>query len=66
MSVCHEPAGHTIFQQASPTFKKRFMYMSGIIDEDEFDRVPRIDHLGLAESFPHGQVSKPTSSAYQS
>jgi dienelactone hydrolase len=37
MSVCHEPGGHTIFQEASPTFKKRFMYMSGIIDEDEFD-----------------------------
>jgi dienelactone hydrolase len=38
MSVCHEPAGETIFQQASPTFKKRFMYMSGITDEAEFDR----------------------------
>jgi dipeptidyl aminopeptidase/acylaminoacyl peptidase len=38
MSVCHEPGCHTIFQEASPTFKKRFMYMSGIIDEDEFDR----------------------------
>jgi pimeloyl-ACP methyl ester carboxylesterase len=37
MSVCHEPGGHTIFQEASPTFKKRFMYMSGITDEDEFD-----------------------------
>ncbi len=37
-SVCHEPAGETLFQQASPTFKKRFMYMSGIIDEAEFDR----------------------------
>ena len=37
MSVCHEPGCHTIFQEASPTFKKRFMYMSGIIDEDEFD-----------------------------
>jgi len=36
-SVCHEPAGETIFQQASPTFKKRFMFMSGITDEDEFD-----------------------------
>ena len=36
-SVCHEPAGETIFQQASPTFKKRFMYMSGITDENEFD-----------------------------
>jgi dienelactone hydrolase len=38
MSVCHEPGGETIFQQASPTFKKRFMYMSGITDEDAFDR----------------------------
>ncbi len=38
MSVCHEPGCHTIFQEASPTFKKRFMYMSGITDEDEFDR----------------------------
>jgi dienelactone hydrolase len=37
MSVCHEPAGETIFQEASPTFKKRFMYMSGITDEAEFD-----------------------------
>jgi dienelactone hydrolase len=36
-SVCHEPGCHTIFQEASPTFKKRFMYMSGITDEDEFD-----------------------------
>jgi len=38
MSVCHEPGCHTIFQEASPTFKKRFMYMSGITDEDEFDQ----------------------------
>ena len=38
MSVCHEPGCHTIFQEASPTFKKRFMYMSGITAEDEFDR----------------------------
>jgi dienelactone hydrolase len=38
MSVCHEPSGETIFQQASPTFKKRFMYMSGITDEAEFDK----------------------------
>jgi len=37
ISVCHEPGGETIFQQASPTFKKRFMYMSGITDEAEFD-----------------------------
>src|SRR3984893_12734251 len=37
MSVCHEPGCHTIFQEASPTFKKRFMYMSGMTDEAEFD-----------------------------
>lgn len=37
MSVCHEPGGETIFEQACPTFKKRFMYMSGITDEAEFD-----------------------------
>ncbi|MDC7789806.1 alpha/beta hydrolase [Rhodoplanes sp. TEM] len=37
MSVCHEPGGETIFQQACPTFKTRFMYMSGISDEAEFD-----------------------------
>ena len=37
-SVCHEPGCHTIFQEASPTFKKRFMYMSGIVDEAEFDK----------------------------
>lgn len=36
-SVCHEPGCETIFQHASPTFKKRFMYMSGITNEDEFD-----------------------------
>ena len=36
--VCHEPGCHTIFQEASPTFKKRFMYMSGIVDEAEFDK----------------------------
>lgn len=36
-SVCHEPGFHTIFEEASPTFKIRFMYMSGISDEREFD-----------------------------
>jgi dienelactone hydrolase len=36
--VCHEPGFHTIFQEASPTFKMRFMYMSGYTDEAAFDR----------------------------
>ena len=41
ISVCHEPGCHTIFEEASPTFKKRFMYMSGITDEAEFDKMRR-------------------------
>ena len=36
-ATCLEPGCHTIFQEASPTFKKRFMYMSGILDETVFD-----------------------------
>jgi dienelactone hydrolase len=51
MSVCHEPGCHTIFQEASPTFKKRFMYMSGITDEEEFDAFRRtITWEGHAEN----------------
>lgn len=29
----------TIFNQAQPTFKRRYMYMAGITDEDEFDKM---------------------------
>ena len=36
--VCHEPGGHTIFEQASPTYKARYMWMADIDDEDAFDR----------------------------
>ena len=36
-ACCYEPGGETIFNRASPTFKKRFMFMSGITDEAEFD-----------------------------
>ena len=36
--TCLEPGCHTIFEEASPTFKKRFMWMAGYTDEDEFDR----------------------------
>lgn len=35
--VCHEPGFHSIFEEASPTFKMRFMYMSGFTDEAAFD-----------------------------
>jgi dienelactone hydrolase len=40
-AVCHEPGFHTIFEEASPTFKQRFMYMSGITDEVKFDALRR-------------------------
>jgi dienelactone hydrolase len=32
-----EPGCHTIFEEASPTFKQRFMYMAGIADEAAFN-----------------------------
>lgn len=34
---CHEPGMHTIFEEASPTFKNRFMFMAGYEDEAAFD-----------------------------
>ena len=36
-STIYEPGGKTIFGEASPTFKKRFMFMSGYTDEAKFD-----------------------------
>lgn len=36
---CHEPGCQTIFEEASPSYKKRFMWMSNIENEDEFDRM---------------------------
>ncbi len=33
-----EPGCHSIFEEASPSYKKRFMYMAGFTDEAEFDR----------------------------
>lgn len=36
--VCHEPGCYTIFNMASPTFKARFMFMSGYDDEAKFDQ----------------------------
>ena len=38
---CHEPALHTLFEEASPTFKNRFMFMAGFDDEVEFDAFAR-------------------------
>jgi pimeloyl-ACP methyl ester carboxylesterase len=36
--LCQEPGAWQIFNMASPTFKVRFMFMSGIDDEAAFDR----------------------------
>ncbi|MCW2636823.1 MAG: hypothetical protein JWQ99_3190 [Blastococcus sp.] len=36
--VVHEPGLNSIFELASPTFKSRFMFMSGYRDEAAFDR----------------------------
>lgn len=42
--VCQEPSCDTIFNAASPTFKMRFMFMSGYEDEVAFDAfATRID-----------------------
>jgi hypothetical protein len=38
MATCLEPGCHTIFEEASPTFKKRFMWMSNYTDEAKFDK----------------------------
>jgi dienelactone hydrolase len=36
-ATCLEPGCHTIFEEASPTFKMRFMFMSNVLDETAFD-----------------------------
>jgi dienelactone hydrolase len=36
-ATCLEPGCHTIFEEALPTFKQRFMYMANITDERAFD-----------------------------
>src|SRR5437763_1689844 len=36
-AVCHEPGFRTIFEEASPNFMMRFMFMSGFTDEARFD-----------------------------
>lgn len=52
--VCHEPGGHGIFEAASPSFKARFMWMSGLEDDERaFDEM--VTQLDL-----RGQVSDMT------
>src|SRR4051812_43150025 len=48
--VIHEPGCHTIFEEASPTFKQRFMYMAQIADEAAFDKFRQtLSYKGHAE-----------------
>jgi dienelactone hydrolase len=48
--TCYEPGGETIFNRASPTFKKRFMFMSGFTNEHAFDQFAKtIDWNGYAQ-----------------
>ena len=50
VGTCYEPGGETIFNRASPTFKKRFMFMSGFTNENEFDAFAKtIDWNGYAQ-----------------
>lgn len=50
-ATCLEPGCHTIFEEASPTFKQRFMYMAGHTDECTFDEFRKtLTWEGHAES----------------
>jgi dipeptidyl aminopeptidase/acylaminoacyl peptidase len=40
-AVAHENGLHSIFEEATPTFKARFMAMAGYTDEDAFDAFAR-------------------------
>ncbi len=45
-----EPGWNTVFNEASPTFKKRFMFMANIRDEAEFDKFSKtLTWQGYAE-----------------
>ncbi len=37
-ATCLEPGGHSIFEEAPPPFKRRFMYMADYTDEAAFDQ----------------------------
>ena len=49
--TCFEPGGFQIFETASPTFKLRFMYMTGAKDEAAVDKImQKLDAAKLAAS----------------
>jgi dienelactone hydrolase len=48
--TCLEPGCHTIFEEASPTFKRRYMFMAGYTNESQFDEFMKTLSLdGIAE-----------------
>lgn len=48
--VCHEPGMDIAFNEASPSFKGRYMWMAGYEDEEEFDQFAQT--LNLREVGP--------------
>ncbi|WP_157071413.1 alpha/beta hydrolase family protein [Curtobacterium ammoniigenes] len=53
--VCHEPGGYGIFEMASPSFKARYMWMSGLErDETAFDTM--VQQLDLRDAVSAMQV----------
>ena len=49
-ATVYEPGCHTLFEDASPSFKKRFMFMAGYSDEAAFDEFARtLTWKGYAE-----------------
>lgn len=53
--VCHEPGGHMIFEMASPSFKARYMWMSGLEhDEAAFDAMA--EKIDLRPMMPGMQI----------
>lgn len=50
LATCLEPGCQTIFEQASPTYKKRFMWMAGVTEEEDFEPIKRaLTWVGHAE-----------------
>lgn len=55
-NIHHEPGGFTHDEEATPTFKRRFMYMSGFIEEapyDEFCKTLVLDRYFAAIKMPY-------------
>jgi len=53
--VCHEPGCYTIFESASPSFKARYMWMSGLErDEAAFDEM--VAQIDLRPAMPGMKV----------